>query len=212
MAAESYRIQGIDLCKGIGILLVMLGHFMPNSIFTALFIYTFHIPLFFVISGFLFKGNYTIGSFVKKRTKSLVIPYFIYGVPILVEEFVFSKNYTVQSLLDICTNYLVQRKYTTMWFVSCLFTTELTFVLICFIFHSEYLRILFCLLFLYIGYIISNNIGELPWCINSALMMLFFMEVGHLIRLGYNKGMFKQKQVFYAFEIIGGGANKPYIK
>lgn len=47
------RLDHIDACKGIGILLVILGHTNVPSIVHTI-IYSFHMPLFFIISGYLF--------------------------------------------------------------------------------------------------------------------------------------------------------------
>ena len=45
------RLAHIDLLKGIGIILVLLGHLPINGIMHML-IYSFHMPLFFFCSGF----------------------------------------------------------------------------------------------------------------------------------------------------------------
>lgn len=51
MPQSAYRrIVWVDVCKGIGIILVVLGH--TGSPFVRL-IYSFHMLLFFIISGFL---------------------------------------------------------------------------------------------------------------------------------------------------------------
>lgn len=57
------RAYEIDVMKGIGILLVILGHCMPDFPVNILedplssevrrFIYTFHMPMFFFCSGFV---------------------------------------------------------------------------------------------------------------------------------------------------------------
>lgn len=76
----------IDLLKSVLVLLVVLGHciqyvylmeglsFDDNFIFK--FIYSFHMPLFFFISGFLFKPNFC----VRKKFELLIIPFFFWGV------------------------------------------------------------------------------------------------------------------------------------
>ena len=46
------RLNYLDYAKGIGILLVVLGHIYNNSV--KLWIYSFHMPLFFIISGYLY--------------------------------------------------------------------------------------------------------------------------------------------------------------
>ena len=70
----------VDIAKGIGIFLMVIGHTgIPLPL--RIWIYSFHMPLFFFISGFFYKRDkYGIGSFVKARCKTLVIPYFIFLV------------------------------------------------------------------------------------------------------------------------------------
>ena len=47
------RLDYMDLAKGIGILAVILGHVYKNTVFGTL-LYSFHLPLFFLISGYFF--------------------------------------------------------------------------------------------------------------------------------------------------------------
>jgi len=47
------RLSFIDAAKGIGILLVVLGHSPGLPLFGVVLIYSFHMPLFFFISGFV---------------------------------------------------------------------------------------------------------------------------------------------------------------
>ena len=62
------RDINIDICRGIGILLVILGHQFQNWDLTYLmqFIYSFHMPLLFIISGIFLKKE-GAGPY-KKRT------------------------------------------------------------------------------------------------------------------------------------------------
>ena len=58
-ALSGKRLDYLDLAKGIGILIVMLGHFPfygePHiSIQLYDFIFSFHMPLFFIITGIIF--------------------------------------------------------------------------------------------------------------------------------------------------------------
>ena len=47
------RIDYLDYTKGFGILLVILGHIYDASNPIKIWLYSFHMPLFFIISGFL---------------------------------------------------------------------------------------------------------------------------------------------------------------
>ena len=91
MAKKQY-FDWIDIAKGIGIILVVFAHTIVPQIrensfrakFVWIFIYNFHMPLFFFLSGYLFeKGlpKYTDkGKFVLGKLKYLMIPYLTFSV------------------------------------------------------------------------------------------------------------------------------------
>ncbi len=68
------RISFIDTAKGLGIIAVVAGHIYPPG-FLHTFIYLFHMPLFFFISGYLFKPKNNAG-FAVAKLKQLMVPYF----------------------------------------------------------------------------------------------------------------------------------------
>ena len=74
----SKRIEYIDIARGIGILLVVLGHndFGYISPFGYKLIYSFHMPLFFFLSGYFLNTAVPFIEFFKKRFNSLLKPYF----------------------------------------------------------------------------------------------------------------------------------------
>lgn len=88
----SKRINWIDWAKVITITLVVLGHmtFAPSNQIVHTFIYSFHMPLFFLISGYLSKPEENIQFLLRKNFKTLIIPYvclniiafFIFFLPI----------------------------------------------------------------------------------------------------------------------------------
>ncbi len=82
--AENRYIQEMQVARGIGILLVTIGHSEPvGTVFPHLFslIYAFHMPLFFFLSGFFSSKLARIGSLrewvavVPSRLVYLIIPY-----------------------------------------------------------------------------------------------------------------------------------------
>lgn len=88
------RIEWVDLAKGIGIILVVYGHVIVGvhgaklgiSNFSFMIqhsvIYTLHMPLFFFLSGiFAVKWvNRDPKTAIYQKFKSLIIPYFFWGV------------------------------------------------------------------------------------------------------------------------------------
>ncbi len=73
----SKRIGYLDIARGIGILLVVLGHndFEAFSPFGQQFIYSFHMPLFFFLSGYFINTSIPFLDYFKKRFNSVLKPY-----------------------------------------------------------------------------------------------------------------------------------------
>lgn len=75
---ERNRINYIDYAKGLAILCVLLGH-MEISPILKHSIYSFHMPLFFILSGYFLKKEELNKSAMVKNFKALMIPYFVVG-------------------------------------------------------------------------------------------------------------------------------------
>jgi fucose 4-O-acetylase-like acetyltransferase len=71
------RIEYLDIAKGIGILLVVLGHndFAAISPFFHQVIYSFHIPLFFFLSGYFINTSRSFPDYFGKRFHAVLKPY-----------------------------------------------------------------------------------------------------------------------------------------
>jgi len=74
------RINWIDWAKATAITMVVFGHIPENpDNFLIGYICTFHMPLFFFISGYLTKKRNDIQINIYKYWHSLIIPYFLYN-------------------------------------------------------------------------------------------------------------------------------------
>lgn len=74
------RNATIDIARGIGIILVVLGHNPTvlqdkGELFRV--IYSFHLPLFFFLSGVFLKDSAPAGPFALSRADALLKPYFV---------------------------------------------------------------------------------------------------------------------------------------
>lgn len=81
-----------DLVRGIAIILVIIGHtiqyvkynnvnYEEDGVF--LFIYSFHMPLFMFVSGYLFKSYVDRYSFIEgvwRKARSLLVPIIVWGI------------------------------------------------------------------------------------------------------------------------------------
>ncbi len=90
-SAKSVRYNWIDWSKSIAIFLVIWGH-VPMQSETHTIIYSFHMPLFFLISGYLYNPKGTIKEELYKDLKTLLLPYLIY-------QFIFYPYWFVRELI-----------------------------------------------------------------------------------------------------------------
>lgn len=69
----------IDIARGIGIILLVLGHIVTGNTYLFNWIYSFHMPLFFFLSGMVAneKKLNNFPDYVKRKAKSRILPYFV---------------------------------------------------------------------------------------------------------------------------------------
>lgn len=79
MTSIRKRINWIDTAKCIGIFFIVLGHILSTGVLRR-WIFAFHVPLFFFLSGVTFSQGKSIQQFIGKKFKTLIIPYYIYIV------------------------------------------------------------------------------------------------------------------------------------
>ncbi len=75
------RDKRIDIIKGLAIILMVLGH---SGFAGKKYIYLFHMAVFFMASGYLFKPDYEgkikgIVNYIWKKVKGIWLPYFIWN-------------------------------------------------------------------------------------------------------------------------------------
>lgn len=175
------RIGWVDTAKGIGLLCVILGHLSIPLVDTV--VYFFHMPLFFFLSGFVFSGGkYDFSTFLKKKARSLVIPYFTLGGGIFLFHCLVYvlEGRPAGDYLEMGKNFLVQEHFWTVWFLACLFLTELIYYGIHRFLGSRSLLstsvstavCAFGILRYRLGW------GSLPWNLDVALVAQFFFHMG----------------------------------
>lgn len=84
----------ISIAKAIGIILMVVGHVYNKESWGVHFIYMFHMPLFFVLSGYFFNApqNFTeLLKFTRKKIIGLYLPYLLWTIL-----FVFLHNFLLK--------------------------------------------------------------------------------------------------------------------
>lgn len=77
---KNERMHWIDILKGIGIVCIVFSHVLQNTGALAKVLYAFHVPLFFFVTGFLYRdGEASLTSVLKKKTIRIIVPYLLWG-------------------------------------------------------------------------------------------------------------------------------------
>ena len=125
------RIAALDVAKGLGILLVVLGH---NDVFRerahAVYeaIYLFHMPLFFFLAGVTFRGGSagggSFGDVVRKRARSLLVPYLaMSALAVALAWQAGGAGSAVGELRGVLYGTGQTIRFVPLWFLPCLFVT-----------------------------------------------------------------------------------------
>lgn len=181
------RIEWVDIAKGIGIFLMVMGHTGIPRIGNQ-WIYSFHMPLFFFISGFLFQPEkYSPCEFIGRKMKTLVVPYIFFiflnwiGCEILQYE-----KYPPHSIIHI----LLYGSNGAVWFIYVLFFTELYFFMLEKIrsMNNIIISLIIFVSTIIAGYFMFLYKVHLPYKMEVIGMALFFYGIGYWI---------KSQKIFY---------------
>lgn len=132
-------LKWVDIAKGIAIIAVVFGHSGESNLIH--YIYWFHMPLFFIISGYLFepiKTTKQLPSLVKKYSVRLLIPYFSFLIVITIIRYVFrfvDGTLDLQWVLNNIGDLFIGGReigglYGPFWFITTLFFTYISFTAI----------------------------------------------------------------------------------
>ncbi|MDQ2691684.1 MAG: acyltransferase family protein [Chloroflexota bacterium] len=127
---NSRRIEYFDIARGIGILLVVLGHndFGAFSPFLHRLIYSFHIPLFFFLSGYFLNTAMPFTQYFRKRFHSVLKPFLFTILLIYFASVSFEKMGFATALTRIVKSLYGSVTYITwdpLWFLPNLFVVSL---------------------------------------------------------------------------------------
>lgn len=191
------RIEWIDMAKGYGIILTIWAHLILGTLLKytdymilVRWIYTFNMPLFFFLSGFVFNSKYKFIEFVKKKIKSLLIPYIAYSFLISIFYFIWNwinYSFDFSFLYGPLLSLLIQIRCETLWFIACLFWMNIIFYLLIKKIKSM-IKVFVILLFATIVGLIYYSFGgvSLPWNIDVCFTGLLFFYDGYLLKNKYN--------------------------
>ena len=189
----------IDVLKAIGIIFVVLGHTLTNELRLYSYIYSFHVPLFFFVSGFLLKPellNLNWVAYLKNRVRAFVVPYIAFGLVTYLFWLLILRPFTnAERLLVSPYRPLLGMLYGTasdkwlehnppLWFLTCLFACSLIWFWIHRLARNRQHVLLWALVACaVIGWASSSWLPfRLPWYMDIAFAVVVFYGVGVRVR------------------------------
>lgn len=201
------RITWVDITKGFLMILVVIGHYPGELDFPlAKYIYWFHMPAFFILSGLFFKpilDKKDIKPTIHKRFMQLIVPYLFFLASITLVRYgmeIFSGNRDLEWYLnDLWTlaigGRFIREAYGVFWFVTTLFFTYLLFMWLttCFNRMKQFMILgLFYTIAHFESIIAMEVIGGKPseaaqsipmiWNIDVALMAIVYFAIGYYFK------------------------------
>ena len=142
MSDTKKRLDYLDMTKGLGMILVLIGHLQGDSIFTfspyiqplCVFIFSFHMPMFFIVSGILLaiKNDEVkpLKEVAKSRFRGIMIPYLWFSLfyLIVVVAALIKGEIAVQTLYLNIWYVISGYGMNVLWFLPALYLGELLFI------------------------------------------------------------------------------------
>ena len=79
---EKNRVQYFDIARGIAMICIILGH-LNNSLINRV-VFTFHVPIFFFISGYFMNSKCGIKDYARNKLRTLIVPYIVTCIVIII--------------------------------------------------------------------------------------------------------------------------------
>lgn len=199
------RIEWIDTAKTIGIGLVYLGHCLQQFLFTNAqahdafkLIYSFHMPFFFVLSGFVSSEKQVpFSSYAARKLLTRIAPMIFFNLIALLFHLscgllhgTFWAGGYARGLLNVLVAGRPQFNDVT-WFFVCLFTVEMIHFFVKALLRKPFPTIACMLTFYLAGWMITRHmdfvvavtgIGANVWYIHEAVVAYSFYILGILLR------------------------------
>lgn len=206
------RERYLDYTKGLAIILMLFAHTMYAENAIHIWIFSFHMPIFFIIGGIIRgmkeKSNTSgkdILALIRKRAFRLGIPYLFFCL-------VLSCFYTALSLLSVnsdipISTYLYRiitlQGIDSLWFIPCYFMAEIYLSLSNISKHTKWIAVLLCV-FTVIYLMLAEEYPSY-WLLRlfiKEMICFSFMLIGFFV--GHYCGVFRMPVSPSLLLIVGG--------
>lgn len=192
---DNLRLSAIDTAKGIAVLLVLFHHLFCHygisttiSSFVIDIITSFHVPVFFFISGMLFSRKRDFKEFFLNKCRKLLLPFFFFytislcfvlGLLLIGFDIPYLRNVSyLRIICDFWTNSCLWVNIP-LWFFPSMFFSSIFFYVVTSV-NNSYIKYSIAFTMVMVGCILSILECNLPLGISSALTCMSFMVAGNI--------------------------------
>lgn len=199
------RISWIDTLKGVLLFLICLSHFSNLSYPIKYLIAptaSYWVPMFFVLSGYLYQDKRSFKNYIHKKTKTLLIPYFFFSFLFSIADPNTYKNFLggggiVENIYSIIIVGSGSFKAQPLWFVWVLYGSSIvSFIMIEYI-KNNFLKVITILTLSGITLLLSMSQINCLFHIDLILSATVFFTCGYL-----GRKFIESFKLFYAMAIF----------
>lgn len=191
------RLVAFDIARAFAIILVVIGHWNPADAPVGWndfvkWIYTFHMPLFLFISGYLFsRSDKSYKALLISKIKRLLIPYLTVSIIIITIKLLTSGNLSLENPVSAMSYIEILWKPSAGYFLWFIWTLWWCFCIVP-LFKTRNSRILLCCLCIVFSYIPLS----LPdvFCLNETKRMMMWFIIGVLVMISVQSLLWIQRR------------------
>ena len=182
------RLIWLDVLRGILLLLICIGHFNDYPSFVKLIIKPtsmFYVPMFYIISGYLFNSSNSFKNYFSRKNRSLLIPYLFFSALFILLDwntYLYPLSAVEENLYRCFLEGKGVVKSSPLWFVIVLYFSSLMVFVILKLFANRYVIMIIIAFLSMIAYIFSIKGIELPLLFHLVPSAVVFMIVGSMMK------------------------------
>ena len=181
---EKKKIIEFEILKALLIVLVVIGHAIPDETPLHHIIYWFHMPTFFMISGFFSSKPKDMKATITKKATRLILPYLSWSVLLYI---LFIPENPIKNIARVLfggVNNTTIYSYP-FWFVNALFISSIVFSYMLSI-GNRYVKCLLLGAFFALYCFVHTDVFPLPfsvpWAMDVAIGVLPYILIGYYFK------------------------------
>lgn len=195
------RIDWIDIVRAVGMFLIIMGHTLETYTFSIVgkLIFAVHVPVFFVLSGYLYKEK-NLKKILKDGSVNLLLPYLTTAIIVVIitrfnsifpnwiynldlHDFGLATFYgSGTTLAPFWNEKTTINAIGAIWFLLAMYFGNIIFSIIMKRSRNLYISGVLATIITFSGFYLSNMRIWLPWSLNAAMASQLFYYGGYLIR------------------------------